>query len=70
MKKNKGIQNSVIVFILIFMIGLFTVSCVGNHEQDEIIPVPIISPRPQQPIPSSQNRHYHLYIMYLHQQKK
>ncbi|RKZ41656.1 MAG: glycoside hydrolase family 3 [Gammaproteobacteria bacterium] len=51
MKKNKGIQNSVIVFILIFMIGLFTVSCVGNHEQDEIIPVPIISPRPQQPIP-------------------
>jgi beta-N-acetylhexosaminidase len=42
MKKNMGIKNDVVVFLLIFLIGLFTVSCMGNNDRDEVSPVPII----------------------------
>ena len=55
MKKNTGIKNGVV--ILIFLMGLFTVSCVGNNDRDEVSsPPPIISQpsisQPSKPQPS------------------
>jgi beta-N-acetylhexosaminidase len=59
MKKNTGIKNDVVVFLLIFLIGLFTVSCMGNNNRDEVSPVPIgltpqapkPQPKPKEPTP-------------------
>jgi beta-N-acetylhexosaminidase len=51
MKKNTGIKNSVVVFLLIFLIGLFTVSCMGNNDRDKVSPVPIGQLTPQAPKP-------------------
>lgn len=49
-----GIKNGVVVFLLTFIIGLFTVSCTVNDKNDKdevILPAPIITPKPPQATP-------------------
>ena len=57
MKKPTGIKNGIVVFLLTFIIGLFTVSCTVNdkNDKDEVSPpIPIITPKPPQATPEPQ----------------